>query len=117
MTSPLLKEYMIFLKQIMKFMGTEFSNKTMKHRRELSGNNPIFTVVMVIYHYVERIRKIFVPSNFCIKYRTMKKNYVRKPVHIHIQSLINIIQEKNWVVTTKTWVRENYQYFVVLENG
>ena len=27
--------------------------------------------------------------------------YPGEPVNIHIQSLINIIQENNWVVTTK----------------
>ena len=30
------------------------------HRWELPGNYPLFTVVMVIYHYVERIRRILV---------------------------------------------------------
>ena len=30
-----------------------------------------------------------------------KKYYPDEPVNIHIQSLINIIQEKNWVITTK----------------
>ena len=29
------------------------------------------------------------------------ENYPDEPVHIHIQSLINIIQENNWVITTK----------------
>ena len=27
--------------------------------------------------------------------------YPGEPVNIHIQPLINIIQEKNWVITTK----------------
>ena len=31
----------------------------------------------------------------------MKEYYLGEPVNIHIQSSINIIQEKNWVVTTK----------------
>ena len=31
-----------------------------KHRWELPGNYPVFTVVMVIYHYVERIWRILV---------------------------------------------------------
>ena len=30
------------------------------HRWELPGNYPVFTVVMVIYHYVERIWRILV---------------------------------------------------------
>ena len=42
--------------------------------------------------------------------------YPDGPVNIHIQSLINIIQENNWVITTKI-VRVNYHYFVVTENG
>ena len=35
-----------------------------RHRQELPGNYPIFTVVMVIYHYVERIWIILVTPNF-----------------------------------------------------
>ena len=31
----------------------------------------------------------------------MNKYYPGEPVNIHIQSLINIILEKNWVITTK----------------
>ena len=31
----------------------------------------------------------------------MKKYYPDEPVNIHIQSLINIIQDKNWVITTQ----------------
>ena len=31
----------------------------------------------------------------------MKKNYPGRPVNIHIQSLINIIQWKSWEITTK----------------
>ena len=31
----------------------------------------------------------------------MNKCYPGRPVNIHIQSLINIIQEKNWVIATK----------------
>ena len=30
-----------------------------------------------------------------------KKYYPGEPVNIHIQSLINIIQENNWEITTK----------------
>ena len=56
---------------------------------------------MVIYHYVERFWRILVTPDFCITYTTMKKYYPGEPVYIHIQSLINIIQEKNWVITTK----------------
>ena len=33
----------------------------------------------------------------------MKKYYPGEPVNIHIQSLIIIIQENNWVITTKAF--------------
>ena len=35
-----------------------------RHRWELPGNYPVFTVVMVIYHYVERIWRILVTPIF-----------------------------------------------------
>ena len=57
--------------------------------------------VMIIYHYVERIWRILVTSIFCITYTIMNKYYPGEPVNIPIQSLINIMQEKNWVITTK----------------
>ena len=31
----------------------------------------------------------------------MNKYYPGEPVHIHIQLLINIMQEINWVITTE----------------
>ena len=34
------------------------------HRWELPGNYPVFTVVMVIYHYIERIWRIIFTPNF-----------------------------------------------------
>ena len=34
------------------------------HRWELLGNYPVFTVVMVVYHYVERIWRILVTPIF-----------------------------------------------------
>ena len=42
-----------------------------------------------------------ITPTFCITYTIMNKNYSGEPVNIHIQSLINIIHEKNWVITTK----------------
>ena len=36
----------------------------LRHRWELPGNYPIFTVVMVIYHYIERIWRILVTTIF-----------------------------------------------------
>ena len=46
--------------------GDETNGKTdgTGHRWELPGNYPVFTVVMVIYHYVERIWRIIVTPNF-----------------------------------------------------
>ena len=58
---------------------------------------------MVIYYYVERIWIILVTPNLFITYTSMKNNYRGEPVNIHMQSLINIIQEKNWVIATKKW--------------
>ena len=36
----------------------------MGHIWDLPGNYPIFNIVMVIYHYVERIWRILVTLNF-----------------------------------------------------
>ena len=43
--------------------------------------------------------------------------YRFEPVNIHIQSLLNNIQEKNWLITTKKRVGVNYHHFVVTKNG
>ena len=72
-----------------------------EHRWELPGNYLFFTVVMVIYHYVERIWRILVTPVFCITYMIINKYYPGEPVNINIQPLINIIKENNWVITTK----------------
>ena len=58
-------------------------------------------MVMVIYHNADRIWRIFVAPNFCITYTIMKKYYPGEPVNIHIQLLVDIIQEKSWAVTTR----------------
>ena len=83
----------------MEYLGK--SGHAYMHRWELPGNYPVFTVVMVIYHYVERIWKILVIPIFNITYMIINIYYPGEPVNIHIQSLINIIQENNWVITTK----------------
>ena len=57
--------------------------------------------LMVIYHCVARIWRILVTPNFCITYTIMEKHYPGEPVNIHIQSIINIIQDNNCVITTK----------------
>ena len=65
------------------------------HRWEFPRNYPVFTVVMVIYHYVERGWIILITPNFGITYTIMNTYYPGEPVNIHIQSCINIIQENN----------------------
>ena len=72
---------------------------------------------MVIYYYVDRIWRILLTPNFGITHKIMKTYYPGEPVNIHRQSLINIIQENNWLITTKKKVRVNNHYFVVMENG
>ena len=62
---------------------------------------PRSAVVMIIYHYVERIWIIIVTPIFFITYTIMNKYYPGEAVNIHIQSLINNILENNWVITTK----------------
>ena len=72
-----------------------------RHRWELPGNYPVFTVVMVIYHYVERYGEFSLPPLFNITCMIINIYYPGEPVNIHIQSLINIIHENNRVITTK----------------
>ena len=61
---------------------------------------------MIIYHYVERefgenylsFNLPHPPSQFFVKHMyDHEKYYPGEPVNIHKQSLINIIQENNWV--------------------
>ena len=84
-------------------MGPHLSLKplTQKYRWELPVNYPVFTKVMVIYRYIERIGELLLPPIFLYKNIIMGRYYPGEPVNTHIQSLINIIQQKNWVITTK----------------
>ena len=50
------------------------------HRWELPGNYPVFTMVMVVYHYVWRI---IITPDFCITYTIMKKNQVNQLIYIY----------------------------------
>ena len=45
--------------------------------------------------------ELLLPSISCIMYTTVNKYYPCEPVNINIQSLMSIIQENNWVITTK----------------
>ena len=56
---------------------------------------------MVIYHYVEIIWRILVTPNFLYNIYNHEKNYPGEPANIHIQPLINIIPDNNWLITTK----------------
>ena len=56
------------------------------HIWELSGNYPVFTMVLVIYYYVEKILRILVILNFCITYMIMKNIIRVNIINIHIQS-------------------------------
>ena len=44
------------------------------HRWELPGNYPVFTLVMVIYHYVERIWRILVTSHSVLNSSALDKS-------------------------------------------
>ena len=72
---------------------------TSGHIWELPGNYPVFTVVMVIYLIIWIIT---VTPNFWYSIYDNEKYYLDEPFNKHIQSLINIIQENNWVITTIT---------------
>ena len=98
------------------FLNMQFFGDVSYHRWELPDNYPVFAVVMVIYHYVQRIWRVLVTPLLFITYMTMNKYYPGEPINIHIQPLINIMQEKNWVITTKKRVRLNYHYFVVIKD-
>ena len=54
--------------------GLEFldSVRDGDHIRELPGNYPVLTAVMVICNHVERIWRIIVTPNFCITYMIME---------------------------------------------
>ena len=73
------------------------------HKWKSLVNHPIFALVMVIYHYVERIGEFWLPPIFLYNIYNHEKYYPGELCIIHIQSLINIIQENNWVITTKKW--------------
>ena len=56
---------------------------------------------MLIYYFVEIIWGIIVTPDFLYNIYDHEKDYPDEPVNIYIQSLINIIQEKHWVIITK----------------
>ena len=68
---------------------------------ELPGNYPVFTLVLVIYYYVDIIWRILITQYFLYNIYGHEKYYRGEPVNIHIQLLINIIQENNRLIATK----------------
>ena len=61
------------------------------HRWELPGSYPVFDVVMVIYHWFERIWRIIVTPDVSHNIYDHEEYYPSEIVHIHIQLLTNII--------------------------
>ena len=72
-----------------------------RHGWELPGNYPVFTVLMVIYRYVEIIGELFLPPIFLYNLCYHEKYHPCEPVNIHMPLLLNIIQENNRVVITQ----------------
>ena len=58
-------------------------------------------MVIVIYHYVERIEEFLLPLIFLNTVYYHEKYYPGEPVNILIQLLMNIVQETNQVITTQ----------------
>ena len=77
------------------------SNNDLLYIFQLPVNYPVSAMVMVIYYYVERIWRVLVTPAFLYNIYNHETYYSGEPVNTHIQSLINIIQEKNWVITRK----------------
>ena len=55
------------------------------------GNYPIFTVILVIYHYSERIWIFIVTPNFLYNIYDHEKYYPGEPVNIHIRLRMNVV--------------------------
>ena len=71
------------------------------HRWEVPSNHPVFSVVLVIYHYNERIWRILVAPYFLYNIYDHEFFKPGAPVNINIQLFINVIQENNRLITTK----------------
>ena len=54
-------------------------------------------MLILIYHYVEIIVELFLPSICSYNIYDLQNIFPGEPVYIHMQSLINIIQENNSV--------------------
>ena len=62
-----------------------FISSPPRHGWEIPGNYPVLTVLMVVYHYVERIWIILVTPIFYITYIIINIYYPDEPVDIYIQ--------------------------------
>ena len=71
---------------------------------------------MWTYHYVERIVELSLPPIFSYYIYDNEKYYPGEPVDIHIQSLLNIIQEYNFFNYHQKGVMGTCQCFVVMVN-
>ena len=56
---------------------------------------------MIIFYYVKIIWRVIFTPDFLYNIYNHEKYYKGESVNIHIQLLINIIQENNRVITTK----------------
>ena len=77
----------------MLWLWINIHKNSLDHRWKLPGNHPVFTMVLVICHYIERIWRNLITPIF-IRYTIIKKYHPGGPVNIHIQSLIKNNQEE-----------------------
>ena len=56
---------------------------------------------MIIYHYADIIWRIIITPDFLYNIYHNEISYPGETVNIHIQSLINMIEENNCAITTK----------------
>ena len=47
-------------------------------------------------------KEFSLPNIFCITYTIIHKHFIGEPVNRHIQPVINMMQENNRLITTKT---------------
>ena len=86
------------------------------HRWQLPLNCPVFTVVIIIFHYIDRIEELLLPPIFCITY-TIIKNIIQVNQVIYTCTIINIYYRGEQLGNCyQKRVRINYHYFVVMEN-
>ena len=70
------------------------------HRQEFTGNHPISTVVMVIYHYVDIIRELSLPPIFCIIYINKYICYIKNGGNENSPNSINVMVNYHYHIKT-----------------